>query len=126
MFLNLLVNAAHAIGDVIKNNESVGKGTITVSTSLKDGMIVIRIADTGTGIPEEVRHRVFDQFFTTKEVGKGTGQGLAIARKIVTEKHGGSLEFETETGKGTTFIVSLPVEVQETAEMEEQEAECLQ
>jgi signal transduction histidine kinase len=68
----------------------------------------IRIEDTGTGIPEKLRTRIFDPFFTTKEVGKGTGQGLAIARSIVVDKHGGSLHFETEEGKGTTFIIRLP------------------
>jgi nitrogen-specific signal transduction histidine kinase len=61
------------------------------------------------GIPVEVRSRIFDPFFTTKEVGRGTGQGLAIARNVVVDKHGGTLHFETETGKGTTFYIRLPV-----------------
>ena len=68
----------------------------------------IRIQDTGSGIPEKVRARVFDPFFTTKEIGKGTGQGLAIAHSVVVEKHNGSIHFETEEGKGTTFIIRLP------------------
>ncbi|HZO91988.1 MAG TPA: ATP-binding protein, partial [Chthonomonadaceae bacterium] len=71
--------------------------------------VEIRIADTGTGIPEAVRPRIFDPFFTTKEVGKGTGQGLAIARSIIVDKHGGTLEFETDIGRGTTFIIRLPL-----------------
>ncbi|MCI0538659.1 MAG: response regulator [Verrucomicrobiales bacterium] len=107
--LNLLVNAAHAIGDVVGDG-SQGKGTITVSTRRDGGSVEIRIRDTGTGIPESVRHRIFDPFFTTKPVGKGTGQGLAIARSVVVEKHGGELSFETETGQGTCFIIRLPLD----------------
>jgi len=106
--LNLLVNAAHAIGDVVHGGAD-GKGVITVRT-LRDGdWVEVRIGDTGAGIPDTVRHRIFDPFFTTKEVGKGTGQGLTIARSIVVDKHGGAISFETEIGKGTTFIVRLPL-----------------
>jgi len=107
VFLNLLVNAAHAIADVV--GEGGGKGRITIRTRAEQDAVVIAISDTGTGIPEAIRHRVFDPFFTTKEVGRGTGQGLAISRSVV-EKHGGTLTFETETGKGTTFFVRLPAE----------------
>jgi signal transduction histidine kinase len=115
VFLNLLVNAAHAIADVVGDGNT-GKGTITVSTRRDGGNVIIAITDTGTGIPEEVRDRVFEHFFTTKEVGKGTGQGLSIARAVVVEKHGGEITFSTETGKGTTFYVKLPIgeEVLET------------
>ena len=71
---------------------------------------VIRIGDNGCGIPKGIRQRVFDPFFTTKDVGKGTGQGLAISRSVIVDKHGGSLNFETTEGKGTTFIIRLPLE----------------
>jgi signal transduction histidine kinase len=71
---------------------------------------VVEIADTGGGIPEAIRERVFDPFFTTKPVGKGTGQGLAIARSIVVDRHGGSLAFTSDVGVGTTFSIRLPVE----------------
>jgi signal transduction histidine kinase len=107
--LNLIVNAAHAIGDVVGDG-SAGKGTITVSTAAHDGHAEIRVSDTGTGIPEHIRHRIFDPFFTTKDVGRGTGQGLAIARSAIIERHGGTLDFETELGKGSTFIIRLPLE----------------
>jgi signal transduction histidine kinase len=108
VFLNLLVNAAHAIKDAI--GEGAGqRGTIRVSTRLDGDWVDIRFADSGTGIPEGVRERIFEQFFTTKPVGRGTGLGLAIARSVVVEKHGGTLSFETELGKGTTFIVRLPI-----------------
>jgi len=71
--------------------------------------VEIRISDTGTGIPEEIRHRIFEPFFTTKEVGRGSGQGLAIAHSTIVKKHGGELKFETEVGRGTTFIIRLPI-----------------
>jgi PAS domain S-box-containing protein len=104
--LNLVVNAAHAIADVVK--ASGGRGKITVKTCVVDNHVVISVADTGGGIPPAIRANIFDPFFTTKEVGRGTGQGLSIARGVV-KAHGGSLDFETETGKGTTFYVRLPI-----------------
>lgn len=111
VFLNLLVNAAHAIGDVA--GQTGQRGVIRVRTYLEGSVVVIAISDTGTGIPEAVRGRIFDPFFTTKEVGKGTGQGLALARAVVVDQHGGSLTFETEMGKGTTFFVRIPFDFTE-------------
>ena len=107
VILNLLLNATHAIGDVVGDG-SGGKGLIRVSTRVDGEWVEIRIGDSGTGISEDARDRVFDPFFTTKEVGKGTGQGLAIAHNVVVEKHGGMISFETEMGRGTTFILKLP------------------
>jgi len=107
VILNLIVNAAHAIGDA-RGQADGSKGTIRVSTRLEGDWVEIRISDTGTGIPEKIRHRIYDPFFTTKEVGKGTGQGLAIARSVIVDKHGGTLSFESEVGRGTTFIIRLP------------------
>jgi len=107
VFLNIIVNAAHAIRDVV--GESGDKGQITVTSRQNDGWVEIRIADTGSGIPDHARAKVFDPFFTTKQVGKGTGQGLAIAHSVVVDKHGGTLTFETEMGRGTVFIIRLPV-----------------
>jgi PAS domain S-box-containing protein len=107
VFLNILVNAAHAINDVV--GSSGGRGLITVKTIQSGSDVIIAITDTGAGIKPENNHRIFDPFFTTKEVGRGTGQGLAIARNVICEKHGGSITFESELGKGTTFIVRLPV-----------------
>lgn len=108
--LNLIVNAAHAIDAVVLGGSN-GHGVITISTHFDeaDNVVEIRVADTGTGIAEPIRTRVFDPFFTTKPVGKGTGQGLAIAYSVIVEKHSGEIAFETEVGKGTTFIVRLPV-----------------
>jgi two-component system, NtrC family, sensor kinase len=106
--LNLLVNASHAISDVVKDSGNLGK--LDVRTRLDGNEVEISISDTGTGIPESARGKIFDPFFTTKEVGKGTGQGLAIAHSVIVNKHGGTLRFETECGKGTTFFIRLPVE----------------
>ncbi len=108
VFLNLIVNAAHAIGDVVGNGGQQ-RGLIRVSTRSDDGWIEIRIADSGGGIPEAIQDRIFDPFFTTKKVGVGTGQGLAIARSVVVDKHQGSLRFTTKAGGGTTFIIRLPL-----------------
>jgi len=108
VILNLVVNAAHAIGERV--GDSGQKGKITVTTCGRDGWVEIRISDTGTGIPEAIRSKVFDPFFTTKPVGRGTGQGLAIAHSVIVEKHGGTITFETKEGHGTTFIIRLPVE----------------
>ena len=107
VFLNLIINAAHALADKHGNN-STEKGTITVSTRADGDWVEVRVTDTGTGIAEEHRTKIFDPFFTTKEVGRGTGQGLAIARSVLVDKHGGTLTFDTEVGRGTTFIVRLP------------------
>jgi signal transduction histidine kinase len=110
--LNLIVNAAHAIADVVDGTEQ--KGTITVGTRLVGEQVEISIGDTGSGIPESARQHIFEPFFTTKPVGKGTGQGLALARGVV-DRHGGSLHFETEVGKGTTFFIRLPVSLSATS-----------
>ena len=107
VFLNLLVNAVHAIEDVVRTIG--GKGKITIRTQKAGDFVEIYISDTGLGIPEEIRDKIFDPFFTTKGVGKGTGQGLALARAIVVEKHGGTLTFETQPGRGTTFLIRLPL-----------------
>lgn len=110
--LNLLVNAADAIGDAIQAG-SAPKGTITLRTRRLPRSIEIQIQDTGTGIPEAIRFRIFEPFFTTKGVGKGTGQGLAIAYSIVVEKHGGEIGVDSIMGMGTTFWIRLPLEAPE-------------
>jgi PAS domain S-box-containing protein len=106
--LNVLVNAVHAIADARDNGFS-RMGLITIATRRTGDWVEIRIGDTGPGIPEEIRPRIFDLFFTTKQVGRGTGQGLAIAHNVIVEKHDGVITFETEVGKGTTFIIRLPL-----------------
>ncbi|MDR3567393.1 MAG: cache domain-containing protein [Syntrophobacteraceae bacterium] len=110
VILNMIINASHAIADVLKKNGSEKKGTITITTRTGNNSVEIGIRDTGTGIPENLRPKVFDPFFTTKEVGKGTGQGLAISRSVVVDKHGGTITFDSEVGRGTVFFVRLPLE----------------
>ena len=106
VLLNLIVNAAHAIDDA-KPTRGGGMGMITISTRLDGDFAEVRIRDTGTGIPSQFRDRIFDPFFTTKPVGKGTGQGLSLARSIIVGRHQGTLTFETVTDVGTTFIIRL-------------------
>ena len=111
ILINLIINASHAIKDVVAGTEQ--KGAITITTMQKNMNIRVAISDTGKGISPEIRHRVFEQFFTTKPVGQGTGQGLAMAYKSIVERHGGRIWFESEVGKGTTFYFDIPLNVQE-------------
>jgi two-component system NtrC family sensor kinase len=104
VFLNLIVNAAHAMED-----KHAGRGRLGIRTSLDGDDVVIAISDTGSGIAEANRERIFDAFFTTKEVGRGTGQGLAISRSIIVDRHGGTLTFDSTLGVGTTFYVRIPI-----------------
>ncbi|HKE16806.1 MAG TPA: ATP-binding protein, partial [Kofleriaceae bacterium] len=105
--LNIVVNGAHAIADAVAGTEQ--RGTIAIGTRRDGDAVVISIRDTCGGIPQDIRERIFDPFFTTKGVGRGTGQGLAIARTAVVEKHGGELTFDSASGQGTTFHIRLPV-----------------
>ncbi|MEO7860511.1 MAG: ATP-binding protein [Nitrospirales bacterium] len=107
VILNMIVNATHAIADAVKGTGV--KGTITICTSHVADFVEIRISDTGMGIPESIRHKIFDPFFTTKEVGRGTGQGLSLAQSVVVGKHGGTITVDSEVGKGTTFLIRLPL-----------------
>ena len=108
VILNLIINAAHAIRDVVGDGSNE-KGTIRVSTRRDGDWAEIRVSDTGLGISQEIRERIFEPFFTTKDVGKGSGQGLAMARSVIEKKHHGMLTFETEMEKGTTFNIRLPI-----------------
>ncbi|BDU75429.1 ATP-binding protein [Mesoterricola sediminis] len=109
--LNLVVNAAHAIEEKRAVQPQAEPGLIRVSTRNAGGQVEIRVSDNGTGIPEAIRTRIFDPFFTTKAVGKGTGQGLSIVRAVVVDKHGGAVDVASDPGRGTTFLLSLPLEV---------------
>jgi two-component system NtrC family sensor kinase len=100
VFLNLLVNAGQAIQ---------GEGVIRVRTALEGDSVLISIADSGQGMTPEQKARAFHAGFTTKAIGEGAGLGLSISREIVEEKHGGSLSFESERGRGTTFYIRIPV-----------------
>lgn len=103
--LNIMVNAAHAIESKHKEGEM---GKITLSTKRFPKYVEIQIEDTGGGIPKHIQSKIFNPFFTTKEVGKGTGQGLSICHSIIVEQHEGELFFISKEGKGTTFYIRLP------------------
>ena len=109
VILNMIVNAAHAIAEANADNPA-RRGTIRIRTCHKDNWAEIYISDTGAGIPESIRHKIFDLFFTTKGPGKGSGQGLSISHSVIVEKHKGTLDLESQVGQGTTFIIGLPME----------------
>ncbi|MDJ1182471.1 AAA family ATPase [Roseofilum sp. BLCC_M143] len=115
VFMNLLANAIDALdeGNLGKTYEEIEKAPncITVCTELSENKknVLVKIADNGTGMPETVKEKIFEQGFTTKGVGKGTGLGMAIAHQIVVEKHGGAIACTSELGKGTEFAISIPV-----------------
>ncbi|MEM9135100.1 MAG: ATP-binding protein [Actinomycetota bacterium] len=104
VILNLIVNAAHAIED----SHGDDKGCITVATRLIGDRVEISVGDDGAGMEAHVRERIFDQFFTTKDVGRGTGQGLSLAWDVI-QSHNGSIEVESAVGDGTTFTIRLPL-----------------
>lgn len=117
VFLNLIVNASHAIADVVGNSSEMG--VIRITTRQVDDWVEITVSDTGCGIAEEIQERIFDPFFTTKEVGKGTGQGLAIVYSAVVDKHGGTIALDSKLGEGATFIIRLPIKIdQDRQELE--------
>lgn len=114
VFMNILTNAIDSIEEVSAQRtdreikENCGK--ITIQTSMLDSQwIKIAISDNGLGIPDSVKQQMFDPFFTTKPVGKGTGMGMSISYKIVTEKHQGKLDCHSVLGEGTDFIILIPV-----------------
>ncbi len=106
VILNMIVNAAHAIEKVAEREDR--KGIIKISTDADDQFVHITISDSGEGISQENLHKIFNPFFTTKEVGKGTGQGLSIAHDIIVNKHNGQLDVNSKVGKGTEFHIKLP------------------
>mgnify|MGYP002713224377 CR=1 FL=1 len=117
VILNILVNAAHTIAE--KSDSGDQKiGAIRIQTAQQGAFVHISISDTGKGIPEEMRDKIFDPFYTTKEVGKGTGQGLAIAFSVIVEKHQGQISFDSEAGVGTTFHIKIPIESADKKEHE--------
>ena len=106
VFMNLLTNAIDALDEA-----GTPEPTITICTEAADpATLRIRITDNGPGIPAAIQSKIFDAFFTTKPVGKGTGMGLSISYQVITERHRGSLQCSTAPGPGTTFTIEIPVE----------------
>lgn len=103
VFLNIIINGADSI------KEKGGRGEIKISSRLVDSEIVIIVQDNGRGIPDELKNKIFQPFFTTKEIGKGTGQGLSLGKRIIEERHAGRIEFTSKIDNGTTFYIYLPL-----------------
>jgi signal transduction histidine kinase len=110
--LDLIVNAAQAIAGGGKGGES--RGTIRIRTRRLAQVAEIRISDNGAGIPPSLRARIFDPCFTTRGRGESSGNGLALVRTVVEERHGGTVRFESEVGTGTTFVIGLPLRPEDT------------
>ncbi|GAB3793264.1 hypothetical protein GCM10028819_04610 [Spirosoma humi] len=109
VLLNLFTNAFYAVQQRQKKGLTPGyQPTVTVSTRCVGNAAVITVSDNGTGIPEDLKQKIFQPFFTTKPTGEGTGLGLSLAYDIVTKGHNGTLEVESKEGEGTTFIIKLP------------------
>jgi len=107
VLLNMIINSAQALNEKYDSGNS-GKGLIYITTKSLDKEITITIKDTGTGIPEHLRTKIYDPFFTTKDVGKGTGQGLYLAHDIIVNKHKGTIELNSLEGEWTEFVIHLP------------------
>jgi signal transduction histidine kinase len=118
VFMNILANAIDVFDEAAQQASFAAliahPQVITIRTAIdQDNAINVRIADNGKGMSDAVQARIFDHLFTTKSVGKGTGLGLTIARQIVVERHGGSLEVQSTPGQGTEFCIRLPIGVAE-------------
>ncbi len=107
VFMNLLANAIDAVEEAWEKDQRCL--TITISTEVLRESAIVRIADNGLGMTDEIQKHLFEPLFTTKAVGKGTGLGLSIAQQIVTDKHGGQLFCKSMAGKGTEFAIELPI-----------------
>jgi len=124
VFLNIIVNAAQAIAENPPKN-SGDKGHIHISTCCANDMIEIRIRDSGPGIPRDQQVKIFNPFFTTKDPGKGTGQGLAISHHIICNRLNGRIFVESEPGQGAIFIIQLPVGEEGIERREERATESM-
>jgi signal transduction histidine kinase len=107
--LNLMNNACYAVANKAQMAGDDYHPELSISTRLEDEKIVVTIADNGEGMTEEVKQRLFENFFTTKPAGLGTGLGMSITKNIIETKHNGKLSFESEAGKGTTFTFTIPI-----------------
>ncbi|MGD1936552.1 MAG: ATP-binding protein [Cyanophyceae cyanobacterium] len=123
VFMNIISNAIDALAE--QENPSLGDslsgcatGEIRIHTHTLDNSVIVEISDNGPGMSSDTQLKIFDPFFTTKSVGKGTGLGMAIAHRIITQRHGGSLLCNSELGKGTTFQLTIPVRLSDATPLE--------
>jgi signal transduction histidine kinase len=111
--LNLINNAFYATSEMLKakgeKQDSTYEPTVTVSTKAVGNRIEIRVKDNGSGIPDSIKDKIFQPFFTTKPTGQGTGLGLSLSYDIVTKGHGGELTLKTMEGEGSEFLIKLPI-----------------
>ena len=110
VILNLLTNAFYAVDQKKKEGIPEYEPTVKIGTKKTKKGIEITVSDNGNGIPESVREKIFQPFFTTKPTGEGTGLGLSMSYDIITKGHGGDLKVQSENGKGTTFTIHLPLD----------------
>lgn len=104
VFMNIIANAIDAVEEQKSN-----PGIIRIRTEVEGTFVAIAISDNGTGMTDQVKQRIFDPFFTTKAIGSGTGMGLAISHSIIVEKHKGEIKCFSVVGKGTEFIIEIPI-----------------
>ena len=107
--LNVMNNACYAVRKKSQETASAYTPEVSVSVSVKDSQIIISISDNGEGMNDEVKQRLYENFFTTKPIGQGTGLGMSIVRDIIENKHGGKVSFDSTLGEGTTFTFTIPI-----------------
>jgi signal transduction histidine kinase len=107
--LNVMNNACYAVWRKAQDNPEGYQPQVNVSVKSNSGELVISIADNGEGMDEETKQRLFENFYTTKPAGQGTGLGMSITRDIIENKHGGRLTFESTKGEGTNFTFTIPI-----------------
>jgi two-component system NtrC family sensor kinase len=113
VLLNLINNAFYAVNERAKQGETGYQPKVTILTKTNDNQIEIRVQDNGNGIPDNIKSKIFQPFFTTKPTGKGTGLGLSLAYDIVTKGHGGTMEVNSTEGVGSEFRITLPFKIKE-------------
>jgi len=109
VLLNLFTNAFYAVQQKQKTAGANYKPTLEMTTALKDGFVEIKVKDNGTGIPEHIKDKIMQPFFTTKPTGEGTGLGLSMSYDIIVKGHGGKIDVNTREGEFTEFIIQLPI-----------------
>lgn len=108
VFINLVTNAMYAMDDKgLRLGNKKWKRLLKIKSFLYNNQVVVTISDTGKGLPEEIMDKIFEPFFTTREVGQGTGLGMSISYRIISD-YGGTIEIESEVDKGTTFTLKFP------------------
>jgi signal transduction histidine kinase len=109
VLLNLFNNAFYAVNQKQKTAGAEYKPEVSITTTTENGQVIIKVKDNGTGIPDTIKEKIMQPFFTTKPTGEGTGLGLSLTYDMVVKGHGGSINVNTKEGEYTEFIISLPL-----------------